>query len=594
MMRRSQVWLSCVMLAGSVPAAAWFSPLPQSYNTIAGEFGAISIADFTGDGRNDLLLTNISRIPSNWDQSLILMPQLPDGRLGQPQMLFRSTAPMVLNTHATTDLNGDNRPDIAVATSDRLQLLLSLPDGNYSRLDYAAPDTQCFAASGIVDLAFHDVDGDGRRDVVGLAEQGCAGVWYLDQAGNVRSKRAFAVPTNGRNDIAVGDIDHDGRADLVVSSNTGGNNHLLVFGQDGTGGLMLRINFFWGRGIAGIAIGDFDGDGRNEVVASKGNDNAPSQVHRVLFDGALRVVRTDSMASAPTPGALLAADVNGDGKKDAVVMHPANESIGVYLQHAGVLSTELRGRTYANADGGSHPPVAMAVGDLNNDQCPDIAFSNNREAALVRYGTNCSRTPLPETDFAVAMTSGFNEISPGRHDRSISAEYQVLANNEVSVESPRVFLRVVAAPPYTLSVVGMQAQYGSCAALESDATHVLYRCDGITSSGLAPVDVGRRQRFTLRLAPDRNVRVTATSWVETPGIVFDTVLGNQNASADYGFVAMNMSQPLPPVRGTPAAPAQPAQPVPADPVTAPRERARGWYAMVYRWLFARRFWILGL
>ncbi len=111
----------------------WFVPQEQRgdsfdptvwYDGPVGFFGS-SIADFDGDGRQDLALASDSS-PDEPRQLYILL-QSPAGALGAPTC---SSIAGLLKTMATGDLNGDGRDDVVLGGMDpKIDLFLSADHG---------------------------------------------------------------------------------------------------------------------------------------------------------------------------------------------------------------------------------------------------------------------------------------------------------------------------------------------------------------------------------------------------------------------------------------------------------------------------------
>ena len=120
---------------------------------------------------------------------------------------------------------------------------------------------------------------------------------------------------------AIADIDGDGRGDVVVGGLNG-----RVYAFDGTG----RALPGWGAGAlasaavsSSPAVGDLDGDGRSEVVVGAGSLEVAGQRGALdIFeaDGTRRCSFATSQAKGPSAvfNAPAIGDVNGDGRNDVV------------------------------------------------------------------------------------------------------------------------------------------------------------------------------------------------------------------------------------------------------------------------------------
>lgn len=126
-----------------------------------------------------------------------------------------------------------------------------------------------------IDVAFADLNGDGRDDLLVLNEQPGADLprelKVLLNAGD-RLKPAFEVEAGSRAlSLATGDFDGDGKTDVAAASFFSGEVRLL-FG-DGTGNLPRLERCASGRGVVQAIVVDVNGDGRDDVVAANRLDD---------------------------------------------------------------------------------------------------------------------------------------------------------------------------------------------------------------------------------------------------------------------------------------------------------------------------------
>jgi len=135
-------------------------------------------------------------------------------------------------------------------------------------------------------LASGDLTGDSAEEVVtgtgaGMGPQ----VRVFDEDGNEKfSFFAYDSSFRGGVRVAVGDVDGDGVSDIVTAPGQGGNPHIRVFDNQGN----AKYSFFAldgkFKGGAFIALGDVNGDSKNEIVITAGAGGGPHvTVHK--YDG---------------------------------------------------------------------------------------------------------------------------------------------------------------------------------------------------------------------------------------------------------------------------------------------------------------------
>jgi uncharacterized delta-60 repeat protein len=171
--------------------------------------------------------------------------------------------------------------------------------------------------------------------------------------------------------LAVGDFNHDGKPDVVVTNQA--TNSVSVLLGDGEGGFPGPLRSFpTGSHPTAVAVGDFNGDGKPDLVTL--NDNGTVSLLLGNSDGTFRGPR--DIAIGGNLAALAVADLRHNGKLDLVVTDYISNTIEVLLGNGD--GSFQNARSYSV---GTYPN-AVAVGDLNGDGTPDLVVTDKNDDAV--------------------------------------------------------------------------------------------------------------------------------------------------------------------------------------------------------------------
>src|SRR5688572_19231952 len=161
--------------------------------------------------------------------------------------------------------------------------------------------------------------------------------------------------------VAVGDFDGDGEQDLAVARRL----DLVILRGNGAGGFSAPLSKFAGLGLTSVAVGDFNGDGKQDLAVAAGSSNA---VSILLGDGSGGFAPAMLFAVGGLhPQSVAVGDFNRDGKQDVAIANRDSNDVSILLGNgAGGFSALV------NFFAGS-APSSVAVGDFDGDGKQDLA-----------------------------------------------------------------------------------------------------------------------------------------------------------------------------------------------------------------------------
>src|SRR6266498_1798797 len=332
---------------------------------------AAAVADVTGDGRADALMTTqVFGSGSTDDFRLWVFAQQADGSLAPPKILATHGAPAATMRIATGDVDGDGDADVAVTVRDGVDLFLQAGG------ELADPVLVPVQGGGDLrtgDVVLADVDRDGRDDLV-VAGLEVVAVYHSGPGGAFGDP--VVVETATRQQVEVGDVTGDGRPDIVTRDP---NWTLYVDAQTADGAFVqlskLEVPTGYMRGVNSIAVGDVTGDGRDDIVAAV-DGNIPGsrlQVYEQTATGGLADPVTYAAYNIPEPLAL--ADLNGDRLLDVTLVHGGWGTFTVLLQRPDGRLGAHHG--YDLPGSPTHLDFrGLAVGDVTGDGRHDVVTTD--------------------------------------------------------------------------------------------------------------------------------------------------------------------------------------------------------------------------
>jgi hypothetical protein len=376
-----------VLLNRTAPgAAAPAFAAPQPFTTGGGPISATA-ADVNGDGRPDLLVTNVD----SDTVSVLLNITVP----GAAAPAFAAQQPFATGTSprsvTAADVNGDGTLDLIVANrnSNTVSVLLNTTPPGAATPAFAAQQPFTTGTSpGSVTAA--DVNGDGTPDLIVANESSNTVSVLLNITAPGAATPAFAAQSifatgNFPRSVAAADVNGDGRPDLLVANGGGGTVSVLLnttVPGAATPAFAALQTFATGAAPISVTAADVNGDGRPDLIVASSTEGRVSVLLNTTAPGAMvpSFAPRQAFDTGGIPSSATAADVNGDGRPDLIVANRAvvgsdNGTVSVLLNTtAPGAATAAFTSEQSFATGNRSWSVTAA--DVNGDGRPDLLVAN--------------------------------------------------------------------------------------------------------------------------------------------------------------------------------------------------------------------------
>ncbi len=384
-----------------------------SYILAAGN--SIAIGDMNADGIPDIVTTGTILFGDGTGS----FPKRQD--YNDPQV-FSVTAP---GSVILTDFNADGRLDVVIAggtpalltglAGSTITVLFGQADGTYFGPAISIAPGLAVPNTFLTDIHEADFDGDGIPD---LAYGGLSGIGAMLGKGDGTFVSSFAPASAPGWYLATGDFNRDGNQDIVAlfpypETQSGA---LTFFAGKGDGTFQPPLTTSLPPGSAGLAGGDFNGDGKLDVAVlfSTQSQGPTDEVIIYLGNGDGSFSQSESYPTGTAANWMLAGDLNNDGTPDLVITNAGSQTqIGNVSTLLGkgdgtfAAGTQLS-LAVRNAEG---YPGSMTLADFNQDGKLDLALTTNPGfAILLGKGDGTFQAPLanslPAASIAAADLTG--------------------------------------------------------------------------------------------------------------------------------------------------------------------------------------------
>ena len=301
----------------------------------------MQLGDFNGDGRSDLLFEQ-----TNGMMLCSLTPSDDSERV----YTELDVSQLALDWHlaAQADLNGDGRTDLLFRHTNKTWAFVPM-DGCNPIL------TQLALSSNIADTTWRvvgvtDFDGDERDELILRDDNGAWSILFMN---GMEIEQRVDAPTNlpvdtQWHDVGVGDFTGDGKSDILLRHRYGVWRLFSSTNQEAVEFSALEPFFDIASDWREVAIGDFDGDGKEDVLLRHATGKWKVQTLANRFGYAIIDWQPTHVASDWAWRGQAVGDMDGDSA-DELILHQRESNTWQFAH-------------FSNDDANAEPVVIEASG----------------------------------------------------------------------------------------------------------------------------------------------------------------------------------------------------------------------------------------
>jgi photosystem II stability/assembly factor-like uncharacterized protein len=303
------------------------------------------------------------------------------------------------------DVDGDGKTDLLspLFYKDSIQVFRNTSDIN--TISFEPGKTICpsgFLSRGYVTMA--DLDGDGKPDFVNTTNASWVTITRnTSSPGFISVDKSFNAPVGGGSRmVAIGDLDGDGRPEIACAASDGRLSILRNTSSLGSISFAAETDFSAGSLHAvAVAIGDFDGDGKKDVITS--GDSTISVFRNLSTKNNIAFAQRMDISVPNVEDLVFVVDYDGDNKLD--IVQPTGTDYRVFRNISTPGNIAFAAPVICNGGGGS-TCLGNLKGSGNADFVSAGAVSTNMSTPGNISSSYVIGFPIPATSEVCADING--------------------------------------------------------------------------------------------------------------------------------------------------------------------------------------------
>ncbi|MEO9804813.1 MAG: FG-GAP-like repeat-containing protein [Reichenbachiella sp.] len=388
------------------------------------ELSEVMLGDLDGDGQLDLAFANGT---GSAVSASIMKNASSIGNVSyEPKVELTTGSSQV--SMSLGDLDGDGKLDLAIVDfpNNVVSIFRNTSVSGILEAGSFADKVDITTGSGPVSVAIGDLDGDGKLDLavtnrsgnsVSVFENRCSAgtISFAEKVDYVTGASAFSV--------SIQDLDDDNRPELVVANRA--HHNVSIYKNTSTVGTISyadRVSFDVGTNPEHAAIGDLDGDDKPDLIIANNGGSKISVLRNTTTSGTIDATSFATKVNFTTgtsPRSVAIGDLDGNGKQDIAVANGDDSTISVFM------NTSTEGVIDANSFADKvdfdteDSPFFVAIGDLDGDGKNDLVSGNSFSTSLLRH----NRADTEITAFSLPGQTSAAVIDSDNHTIVVEVEY---------------------------------------------------------------------------------------------------------------------------------------------------------------------------